>query len=261
MPSIESIRSFWDSNPLCAEGIPHEIGSPAYFSYFNRLRDRVEAPDFSRAFYGFDQFRGKKVLDVGSGNGYILSRYAEHGADVFGVDITPTGVDLCRKRFALSNLKGDFRVANAEELPFPDNTFDAVCSMGVLHHTETPEKAIQEIFRVMKPGGRLNLMLYHRDSILYRFKFPILHLLTKKSIQQLVNEVDGIGNPKGDVYSRDEMRTFVRQFENIELSVHSIQGWMLLPFVGRFIPDFLFKTFQSRWGWFLYACGTKPVER
>lgn len=259
--STDAVRSFWEANPVCAKDIPFEIGSPAYFARFDRLRGAIEDAAFGREYYQFENYRGRRVLDVGSGNGYILSHYASHGADVTGVDITQAGVDLCRKRFDLQKLSGTFQVADAERLPFPDNTFDLVCSMGVLHHTPRTDAAVAELRRVLKPGGRVNLMLYHRNSVLYRFKFPILRVLTGKSLQQLVNEVDGAGNPKGDVYSRNDMRSLLRDFEAVNVFTRIIHGWMTLPVVGRFLPDALFRPLESRWGWFLYANGIKPDLR
>lgn len=252
-----SIKNFWEKNPVCAKDNPHPLGSLAYFEYFDRLRNELEPPAFANSFYEFDQFSGKKILDVGCGNGWVLSHYAAHGAQTTGVDITEAGVDLCRKRFAAQNLKGNFVIGNAEELPFPDNSFDAVSCMGVVHHTSNPKRAVAEIHRVLKPGGKLFFMIYHRNSVLYRFKFPLLKILTRKSIQQLVNEVDGFGNPRGDVYSKEELRELLRAFQLADVFAGLIQGWMVLPFVGRWLPNFLLKPFGRLGGWFLYAKGIK----
>ena len=90
---------------------------------------------------------------------------------------------------------------------------------------------------MLKPGGRLIVMFYHRNSALYRLHFPIRRVATGKSIQQQVNEVDGAGNPKGHVYSRRELRALLGRFEHLELFAGLLQGWMVLPKVGRFIPD------------------------
>ena len=198
------------------------------------------------------------MLDVGCGNGYVLSKYAREGAAVSGVDITPTAIALTEQRFAQLGLRGHFAVANAEQLPFADDTFDCVCSMGVLHHTPDTARAVAEIHRVLKPGGRLIVMFYHRDSALYRLTFPVLTWRTGKSRQQLVNEVDGVGNPKGEVYSRAELRELLRRFANLELFVDLLQPWMLPPRVGRLVPDRLLRALAPRWGWFLYAKGNKP---
>jgi len=255
---IQDVRSFWEANPLCASAIPYPLGTKEYFKYYDSLREANESLEFSYWLHEYKDFSGKKVLAVGSGNGYVLSKYAQEGAEVYGIDITQTGIDLCRRRFELLGLRGDFHVANAEQLPFENETFDCVCSMGVLHHTPDTAKAAEDIFRVLKPAGRLIVMVYHRDSAQYRLKFPLVSLVTGKTIQQLVNEVDGLGNPKGDVYSKAELRCLLSQFKELELFVRQLRGGHLLPRGGRFVPDSLLRRFEKRWGWFLYAKGIKP---
>ena len=183
--TIDEVHDFWNDNPLCATIVPHTLGSKEYFEYYDKLREDIESREFSYKLHEYKDFKGKKVLDVGSGNGYVLSRYATEGAQVFGVDITETGIDLCNKRFGHMGLTGDFRVADAQRLPFDDNTFDCVCSMGVLHHVPDTEKAVAEVFRVLKPGGRLIVMFYHKNSILYRINYGLHALFGKKSMQQL----------------------------------------------------------------------------
>lgn len=258
MVQVEDVRAFWESHPLCAEAIPHPLYTQEYFDDYDKLREANESLDFSYRLHEYRSFAAKKVLDVGSGNGYVLSKYALEGAETYGVDITETGVRLCRRRFELSNLPGTFLVAGAEELPFEDGTFDCVCSMGVLHHTPDTEKAVAEIFRVLRPGGRLIVMLYHRNSVLYQFGFRRQRLVTRKSMQQLVNEVDGIGNPKGDVYSRAELRHLLHRFAELEFQTGLVQPWMLGPKIGRLTPQWALRRLERRWGWFLYAKGIKP---
>lgn len=257
--NTNQVRDFWDVNPLCATTIPHELGSKEYFAYYDQLREAIESIDFSYQLHEYKSFTGKRVLDVGSGNGYVLSKYAGEGAQVSGIDITPTGIELCKKRFEYLGLQGDFRIADAENLPFDNDTFDCVCSMGVLHHVPDTEKAVAEIFRVMKPGGRLIVMFYHRNSCLYRINYPVAGLLKGKSVEQLANEFDGIGNPKGAVYSKKELSKLLEQFEPLEMSVGFLTGAMIFPRVGRFIPDGLLRHFARRWGWNLYCKGRKPL--
>jgi SAM-dependent methyltransferase len=256
---IEDVRSYWEAHPLCAEAIPHPLGSAAYFEYYDRLREANESVEFSAALHEYSSFAGRAVLDVGCGNGYVLSRYARAGARTTGVDLTQAAVELCRKRFAYMALPGEFRQANAEALPFPDNTFDCVTSMGVLHHTPNTRAAVAEVFRVLKPGGRLIVMFYHRNSALYRVGFPLQRLLTGKSTQQLVNEVDGFGNPLGDVYSETELRRLLVGFDGLELFAGLLEPWMVLPRAARIVPRGLLRRFERRWGWFLYAKGVKPA--
>lgn len=254
---IEDVRSFWNANPLCASMIPYPLGSKEYFEYYDNLREANESLEFSYRLHEYKQFADRRVLDVGCGNGYVLAKYAQEGADVHGVDISPTAVDLCFRRFELLGLKGNFQEANAEDLPFESNFFDCVCSMGVLHHVPNPEMAVHEIFRVLKPGGRLIVMVYHRNSALYRLGFSLKSLLGKQTIQQLVNEYDGVGNPKGEVYSTSELRYLLSQFEQLQMFAGYLRRGMV-PIIGRFIPISLLRLFERQWGWFLYAKGIKP---
>jgi SAM-dependent methyltransferase len=255
---IDEVRSYWDANPLSAAAISFPLDSREYFETYDRLRERNESPEFSRRLHEYASFASKKVLDVGCGNGYVLSRYAQEGADVYGIDVTPTAIGLSERRFELLGLEGTFVVASAEDMPFVDGTFDCVCSMGVVHHTPDTEKAVAEIFRVLKPGGRLILMVYHRNSVLYQVNFRAQSLIRRKSMRELVNEVDGVGNPKGDVYSRRELQALLARFERVEMFVRVVQGWMVSAKAGHLIPDRLLRPLERRWGWFLYAQARKP---
>lgn len=253
---VADVRAFWEANPLCASAIPHALGTPEYFTYYDALREQNEPVTFARKLHEYGRFAGKRVLDVGSGNGYVLSRYAAAGANVYGVDITQTGIGLCRKRFALSGLRGHFTVGSAEDLPFGSQSFDLVCSMGVLHHTPQTERAVREVHRVLRPGGRLIVMFYHRNSFHYRVLFPLRRLLAGKSLQQSVNEVDGVGNPKGDVYSRHELRSLLSGFADLELFA-GVLPWNRLGAVGGAVPAGLRTWAARRAGWFLYARGVR----
>jgi ubiquinone/menaquinone biosynthesis C-methylase UbiE len=256
--TIDDVRSFWNNNPLCASAIPFAVGSSDYFNYYDKMREKNESIDFSYKLHEYKKFKGKKVLDVGCGNGYVLNKYALEGAEVFGIDITQIAVDICKKRFDIYGLKGNFQIGSAEDLPFEDETFDCVCSMGVLHHTPNTEKAVKEIYRVLKKGGRLILMFYHRNSAWYRIKMPIQKIFTGQNIQVLVNEVDGVGNPKGDVYSKSELSRLLCDFSSREMFVGLLNWWMIVPKGGGFLPDVLLKPFAKWFGWFLYAKAIKP---
>ncbi len=215
--AIDDVRKFWESHPVAAAAIPYPLGSVEYLRYYDQLREANESPEFSQRLHEYENFKNRLVLDVGCGNGYVLSKCAQEGASVHGVDLTRVAINLCSRRFALLGLHGSFSVGNAEELPFRDGTFDCVCSMGVLHHTPSAPKAVEEIFRVLKRGGRVILMVYHRDSALYRVAFPYLSVVTGKPVRQLVNEVDGKGNHKGDVYSKGELRRLLHRFHDLQL--------------------------------------------
>lgn len=255
-----SVRRYWDEHPLCASQIPYEVGTKNWFEYYDKLREDIEPLDFSYELHEYRDFRGKKVLDVGCGNGYVLSKYAGEGADVTGIDLTPTAVNICRQRFALLGLRGDFQVADAQDLLFANDTFDCVCSMGVLHHVPDTEKAVAEIWRVLKPGGRLIVMMYHRNSVQYQLKYRLVSLVKRRSMQELVNEFDGVGNPKGDVYSKRQLRQLLGAFDDVEMRVGFLEPLMFTRRLSCLVPRFALGLLQSRVGWNLYAKGRKGLS-
>lgn len=254
---LQSVRRFWEANPVAARSVPHPLGTPEYFSYYDQLREQNESVEFSAALHEYASFAGKQVLDVGCGNGYVLSRFAQKGARVCGVDLTHTAVDLCRKRFAWMRLPGRFVQSNAEQLPFPDATFDCVCSMGVLHHTPDTARAVAEVFRVLKPGGRLIVMFYHRNSLQMRLKFPLMRWMRGKPMQESINEVDGVGNPKGDVYSREELHALLGSFRQHDIFAGSMP-WHAMGPAAALLPAAARRALERRLGWFLYAKAIRP---
>lgn len=249
----QEVRNFWERHPVAAESIAAAPGTPEYFQGFDRLREAMEPEDLARRVYDFEARAGERVLDVGAGNGFVMSRYARAGARAFGVELTARGVFLCRRRFEVEGVRAFVSQGDAENLPFPDASFDAVTSMGVLHHVPHPERAIDEIHRVLRPGGQLTLMLYHRNSAMYRLRFPILRALQGKSLAAQVNEVDGASNPKGLVFSRREARDFVRRFSDVETFVSLLEPWMVAPGFSRVAKEAWLKPLASRLGWFLYV--------
>ena len=97
-----------------------------------------------------------RVLDVACGSGYLCATAAESGAQVEGVDFSPNMVDAAKRRYpALS-----FRQADAEALPFADNTFDAVAIGFGVHHFPFPVRALAEARRVLRTGGRLGFTVW-----------------------------------------------------------------------------------------------------
>jgi ubiquinone/menaquinone biosynthesis C-methylase UbiE len=99
---------------------------------------------------------GQRVLDVGCGTGVVAITAARHGATVTGLDLTP---ELLEQARALSPVAGvrdvEWKEGDAENLPFPDGTFDAVLSQFGHMFAPRPEVATKEMLRVLKPGGRL----------------------------------------------------------------------------------------------------------
>src|SRR5437764_1065799 len=93
---------------------------------------------------------GMALLDVGSGPGYVAAAAANLGAGVVGVDFSNQMVGIATKLFPALN----FRVGDAQQLPFGTDTFDRVVSNFALLHVSSPELACAEACRVLKPGGK-----------------------------------------------------------------------------------------------------------
>jgi len=101
----------------------------------------------------FASFSGKDVLEIGCGAGFDAYNFITRGAVYTGIDITPENIKRTTKHLSLYSLIGEIYEADAEKLPFPDESFDVVYSNGVLHHTPDIEKAFSEAFRVLRKGG------------------------------------------------------------------------------------------------------------
>ena len=104
---------------------------------------------------------GEKVVDVGSGGGIdslIAARMVGATGKVVGIDMTPAMLEKARTAAAESGIHNvEFREAYMEELPVPDGWADVVISNGVLNLTPDKQKALSEMFRVLRPGGRLQI--------------------------------------------------------------------------------------------------------
>ena len=285
----ERVRVFWQAHPCGTKFSDAEIGTPEFF-------ERVEAHRYDKEWHiptaaDFANTRGLRVLEIGCGMGTDGAQFAKAGANYTGVDLTDAAVELARKRFQVSGLEGEFRVADAERLDFPDESFDVVYSHGVLHHTPDIEAAVREIHRVLKPGGRAIVMLYHRGSYNYRIGIRVLRragagLLKSEPGIKLINvltgepvdslrehaqlakngnssaddflsqSTDGAGNPLARVYSRREARELFKDFRDVELRAYFLNK-RFIPIVGNLLPRAVESALASRWGWHLWIYATK----
>jgi SAM-dependent methyltransferase len=127
-----------------------------YFNFYPFL-DRYLDPQ---------KFAGKRILEVGLGYGSIGQRLAAVG-DYTGLDIADGPVDLMRSRGAHAQR------GSVLDLPFAAGSFDAVVSIGCIHHTGDMRRAISEIGRVTKPGGHTLLMVYNAANYVEWIKRPV----------------------------------------------------------------------------------------
>jgi ubiquinone/menaquinone biosynthesis C-methylase UbiE len=288
----ERVRAFWQAHPCGTKFSDAEIGTREFF-------ERIEAHRYAKEWHipeaaDFAGARGLRVLEIGCGLGTDGVRFAKAGADYTGVDLTDAAIELARKRFELSGLRGELRVSDAENLDFADESFDLVYSHGVLHHTPDIARAVSEIHRVLKPEGRAIVMLYHRDSYNYRVGIRILRragarLLKSESGLKLVHRMtgepidslreharivkastngylsaeeflsqntDGAGNPLARVYSRREARELFKNFREVKLRAYFLNK-RFVPVIGSLLPRTIESALASRWGWHLWIYATK----
>ncbi|MGI8526925.1 MAG: class I SAM-dependent methyltransferase [Pseudolabrys sp.] len=267
---LSSVKAFWDQNPVAAAAIDADRGTAEYFTAFDALRESEDCEPyaFSDFIHGYSSAAGLKVLDVGCGNGYVLAHYARNGAEVCGVDITPTAVRLSQRRFELAGLNGRFDMIDGQRLPHPDATFDIVCSMGVLHHISNPAPLVDEIHRVLKPGGQLIAMLYHRHSwknlVLLRLLRYLHPVYRGKTQQQALNMNDGVDCPLALVYSRREAARLFGRFRDFRFDLNQLT-WQQL-FIVKPVARLAARLFGSPnrslparvLGWSLYIRAVKP---
>ena len=254
----ERAREQWSADPAGAiHGREHEFGTREFFDAVEQHRYREYAPWMPRVM-GFDQFAGQRLLEVGCGMGTDLLQFARSGAKVTGVDLTPRSIETSRRHLELYEHKGDFALADAEQLPFADESFDVVYSNGVLHHTPDTARAVREIHRVLKPAGLARVMLYHRHSWNYWFdvvfRLGLLHgeLLRGNSVADVMSKYvesnEGGGRPLVKVYSRREARKLFSMFHQVKIDIEQLTRGELY-FLGRQIPDSLFNWLARTIGW------------
>jgi SAM-dependent methyltransferase len=157
------VREFWNAGS-CGE-VYAEGGTPEeQFRTHAEVRYRLEP--YIRDFARFEQGAGRDVLEIGVGMGADHLEWAKSGPRrLAGVDLTARAVEWTTLRLASHGFEPEVQEADAEHLPFPDESFDLVYSWGVLHCSPDTRRAFREAHRVLRPGGMLRAMIYHRPSV------------------------------------------------------------------------------------------------
>jgi len=154
----------------------------------------------------FSRFNNKRTLEIGVGLGADHQMLAEAGAELSGIDLTDKAVEHTKHRFQMNGLVSDIQQGDCEQLDFADESFDAVYSWGVLHHSPDTPKAIQEVRRILKPGGFAKIMIYNKYSMIGYMLWLRYGLLTLKpwtSLDTLYSKY--LESPGTKAYSRSEL--------------------------------------------------------
>jgi ubiquinone/menaquinone biosynthesis C-methylase UbiE len=280
---------FWAENQPGFKFTDKPIGTPEFFA--DVAKHRYETEPHIPAIVRFGNWRNKDVLEVGCGIATDGTRFADAGARYTGVDATESAVQLARHRFEQAGLPGEFGVADATGLPFPDNSFDLVYSHGVMHHIPDTQAAIQESHRVLRPGGTLLVMVYHHNSLNYRVTIMVVRrllaamlllpnaakivakltgenpavleghhqLLRRHGLRYLTdrglflsNNTDGPGNPLSKVYSRKSLNQLLAGFGDTRFNVRYL-NLRIYPGGRRFERSPMGRRLERRFGWHLYV--------
>ena len=224
--TTEEVRAYWGK-----KNIPQQWYSkktPFTLPWFNELsykRYTLYYP-YVKTESEFEYHGGEEVLEIGCGIGTDLVEFAKGGAIVTGTDLGPDQVMLTKLNLDLRDLPyKEVREADIENLPFPDGSFDLVYCIGVIHHVANPEKAVSEIFRVLKPDGKAIVLVYARGWKHY-LKRSFVHGILKgkwftygfdwRKVRSEVSEVHG-ASPRTEIWTKREVRELFKQFPTLEI--------------------------------------------
>lgn len=236
----QEVRAFWESE-ACGE---------RYGDEQDRVRYDLEPEILT--FAEFDRAAGSAVLEIGVGLGGDFVRWCRAGATATGVDLTARALHLTQARLEHEGLGARLCQADAERLPFPDDHFDLVYSWGVLHHTPDTAAALREAVRVLRPGGVLKVMLYHRHSwfaVAAWGRFAVLRGRPWRGLRDAVSHVESAGT---QAFTVEECAAMLRAAGLGTTDVRPV-----LTHWDRKWTAGAARLTGDRFGWFLLARGQK----
>jgi ubiquinone/menaquinone biosynthesis C-methylase UbiE len=209
---LNSIYEYWNKHTLGFQYVIDpsiQVGSREFFDHIQPWMNPYKFPwIMERIEREAAILKGKHLLEIGCGMGFDSLEFLKRGVRVTATDLTPNAVELTQQHFRIKGVQAeDIHTANALDLPFDDNTFDAVWANGVLHATGDTEKAIQEARRVLKSGGRAIIShFYRKPSWMY-----LLNRLGRENIE--FKEQDP---PVNEFYTEQEILAMFKGYENVE---------------------------------------------
>jgi SAM-dependent methyltransferase len=227
----QQVHDFWNE-VSCGEALYLSGAHPAGFTAQAKLRYDLEP--FILDFAQFEEAKGKNVLEIGVGLGADHQKFAEAGADLYGIDLTDRAVSHTRHRLACFGLASSLDLGDAEQLTFADETFDIVYSWGVLHHSPATPQAITEVWRVLKVGGVARIMIYHKWSMVGLMLWTRYALLRLRPFTSLVTVYSRhLESPGTKAYSFDEARQLFGVFSKVKIRTVLTHGDLLTFAAGQ----------------------------
>lgn len=250
----ERVRQYWNAAP-CGTPDVVDVSEAARFVELERIR--YEREPFIPEFAQFERARGQRLLEVGVGAGTDHLRFARAGANCSGVDLSEQSLALARRRLTAEGLRSDLRVADAEQLPFPDGTFDRVYSWGVIHHTPDTSKAAREILRVLRPGGTFCVMVYNRYSMV-AFQTWLLHAALRGRPDRSLTDVlsKHVESPGTKAYTSAEAAGLFAGATHARVET-LVTAYDMRVARRRFLPRWTWRVVPQPLGWFHIITGTR----
>ena len=232
--------SFW--NELCGSQLAKSIGikdsskkslkkfDDWYFKFYPYLDKHIQ----------FSSLNNKDVLEIGLGYGTVSEKIASSGGKYKGLDIAEGPVKMVNHRLKQNNLKGKAFQCSILDHELNDNSFDTIIAIGCLHHTGDLDKAIQNCYKLLKPGGSLIFMVYYSYSLrrwINSFNLTLKYLLSEligkrgvvgnsnnKSRARYDTNEAGEGAPHTDWISKKSMASLCKNFSELTFKVENIDS-------------------------------------
>jgi len=263
---LETVKN-WSSAPCGTNYSEHSNYALEHYEDIEKHRYKVQAW-LLEAINSFD-VAGKKLLEIGYGAGTDHLVLARRGAVMHGIDLTPASYEATSRRFNLYSQTSQLRIGDAERLPYPDKFFDFIYSFGVVHHSPNTEQVINEVHRVLKPGGRCYITVYHKNSIFFWWSlFVVTYLLRgawrKRSLQQQLSLIEYPNNNEDMVirlYTKKEFADLFREFSSVKSYIRHLVPCDI-ELVSKLYRD-PYKTtdvlegLARRFGWYVVIEATK----
>jgi ubiquinone/menaquinone biosynthesis C-methylase UbiE len=271
----EANRSFWESNPMrydWKKSIECEEGSRQFFEEIDRRFFCTVKPfmpwkhtPFDNLI-PFDEIKHKNVLEIGVGLGSHASLLAAQAQSYTGIDLTAYAVRMTTHRMKVFERKANIQQMDAEDMKFLDSTFDFVWSWGVIHHSSNTKKILQEIYRVLKPGGQAVIMVYNRGWWNYYVCGGLLNGVIRGRIfkfESLAKSIQaGTDGALARYYSSRSWKALAGEYFKVHVTVMGpksdvfpIPGGRVKDTLMNLLPDSLarFLTHQCGMGGFLIS--------
>jgi 2-polyprenyl-3-methyl-5-hydroxy-6-metoxy-1,4-benzoquinol methylase len=163
------------------------------------------------------------VLDIGSSTGIMTNEYAKHFKNVVGVDLDTTAIDHSINQYKKENLK--FICSPIEEIDLPDESFDVITCSQIYEHVPSDKKLMEEIMRLLKPGGVCYFAATNRFKIIEpHYKLPFLSYFPKKAANFYIRIFTNHDLYYENLKSLRNLQKLVSKFETIDYTLRIIKN-------------------------------------